>query len=137
MLVVKVVFNVLLGVLLQGLAPMKITRPLMARYRDFRIAATVDDQNHISIGLSTTSHESLELLQRYAMPRHVMIEILLENDLRIFVLRLKITTYNSNDTLIYSIVNIIGYDGLIGNTLDMIRNDLGMLKISSGLHPPN
>ena len=52
MLVFKIVLNILLGVLFQGLPPMKIVRPLTTKHRDFGITISVDNQNRILVGLS-------------------------------------------------------------------------------------
>ena len=70
MLVLEVVHNVLLGVLLQRLALMKIASALSARHKDLGITATIDNRDCIPIGLSAISHETLELRQRYTMPNH-------------------------------------------------------------------
>ena len=66
-----------------------------------------------------------------------MVEILPENDLRIFVLRLKITTCNDHDTLISRVIHMTDHGGSIDNMLDMVEHDLGKLKISAKLHPCN
>ena len=60
-LVLEVVLNVLLGVLLKGLAPMKIALLVMTKYGKLGITAIVDDSNHIPVGLDAISHETLEL----------------------------------------------------------------------------
>ena len=71
------------------------------------------------------------------MPSHDMVEILPEDDLCIFVLRLEVTACNGHDTLICGVIHMIRHGGPIGNTLDMVEHDLGKLKISSRLHPCN
>ena len=60
-LVLEVVLNVLLGVLLQRLVTMEIASARSARLRDLVITATIDNPDCIPIGLSSISHESLEL----------------------------------------------------------------------------
>ena len=59
--VLEVVHNLLLGVLLKGLLPMKIACLLTSKHGDFGIIATIDDSNCIPIGLGAISHETLEL----------------------------------------------------------------------------
>ena len=61
MLVLEVVLNVLLGVLVKGLAPMKIAHLLTTKYANLGITATVDDLNRILVGLGAISHETLEV----------------------------------------------------------------------------
>ena len=63
MLVLEVVLNELLGVLLKGLAPMKIAHLLTTKYGNLEITVTVDNSNNILVGLGTISHETLELRQ--------------------------------------------------------------------------
>ena len=136
-LVLEVMLNVLLGVLFQRLAPMEIANALSAKHRDLGITTTIDNPDYIPIGLSAISHESLELLLRYTMPNHDVVEILLEDNLRVFVFGLKITACNGHDTLKCRIVNLTSHSGPISNTFDMIKYYSGMLKISAWLHPPN
>ena len=57
-LVLEVVLNVLLGVLLKELTPMKIARLLMIKHGNLGITATIDDSNCILVGLGTISHET-------------------------------------------------------------------------------
>ena len=137
MLVLEVVLNVLLGVLLQRLAPMEIESALSARHRDLGITATINNPDCIPIGLSAISHESLELQRWYTMPCHNMVEILPKDNLHVLVLGLKITPCNGHDTLICCIINMTSHSDPISNTFDMIRYYSGMLKISAWLHPPN
>ena len=136
-LVLEVVLNVLFGVLLERLAPMEIASALSAMHRDLEITATKDNPDCIPIGLSAISHESLELRQWYTMPCHNMVEILPNDNLCLFVFRLKITACNDHDTLICCIVNMTSHSGSISNSFDMIKYYPGMLKISTWLHPPN
>ena len=60
-LVLEVVLNELLGVLLKGLAPVKIACLLTTKHGNLRITATIDNLNRIPIDLGTISHETLEL----------------------------------------------------------------------------
>ena len=60
-LVLEVVLNVLLDVLLKGLAPMKIARSFITKHGNLGNIATVDDSNRIPIGLGVISHGTLEL----------------------------------------------------------------------------
>ena len=136
MLVLEVVLNELFGVLLKGLAPMKITRSFTTKHGNLGITATVENLNRIPVGLGAISHETLELWQWYSMSSHGVIEILLEDNLCVLVLGLKITACNGHDTLICSIINMTSHCSPIGNTFDVIKYDLGMLKISAGLHSP-
>ena len=136
MLVLEVVLNEFLDVLLKGLAPMKIARFFMSKHGNLGITTTANNSNCISIGLGAISHETLELWQWYIMSSHDVIEILPEDNLCVFVLGLKITACNGHDMLICSIINMTSHCGLIGNMFDMIEHDLGILKISAGLHSP-
>ena len=136
MLVLEIVLNELLGVLLKGLALVKIARSLTIKHGNLGITATIDNSNCILVGLGAISHETLELWQWYTMSSHDVIEILPEDNLCILVLRLKITTCNGHDTLICSIINMTSHYGPIGNMFDVFKHDLGMLKISAGLHSP-
>ena len=135
-LVLEVVLNELLRVLLKELAPVKITRSFTTKHGNLGILATVDNPNRIPVGLGAISHQTLELWQWYSMSSHDVIEILLEDNLCVLVLGLKITTCNGHDTLICSIINMTSHCSPIGNTFDMIKHDPGMLKISAGLHSP-
>ena len=136
MLVLEVMLNELLRVLLKGLAPVKITRSLTTKHSNLGITATVDNPIRILVGLGAISHETLELWQWYSMSSHDVIEILPEDNLCVLVLGLKITACNGHDTLICSIINMTSRCSPIGNTFDVIKHDLGMLKISAGLHSP-
>ena len=136
MLVLEVMLNELLGVLLKGLAPVKITLSFTTKHGNLGITATIDNSNHIPVGLGAISHETLELWQWYSMSSHDVIEILPEDNLCVLVLGLKITAYNGHDTLICSIINMTSHCSPIGNTFDVIKHDSGMLKISAGLHSP-
>ena len=101
--------NILLGVLLQRLAPMEIASALSARHRDLGITATIKNPDCIPIGLSAISHESLELRQWYTMPCHNMVEVLPKANLHVLVFRLKITACNGHGTLICCIVNMTSH----------------------------
>ena len=105
-LVSEVVLNELLGMLLKGLAPVKIARSFTTKHGNLRITATVENSNCIPIGLGAISHETLELWQWYTMSSHDMIEILLEDNLCVLVLGLKITARNGHDMLMCSIINM-------------------------------
>ena len=135
MLVLKVMHNILHGVLLKGLAPMKIACSLTnSKHRNLRITTTVNDSNCIPVGLGAISYETLKLWQWYIIPNHNMVEILSKDNFCILVLGLKITACNGHDTLICSIINMTSHCGPIGNTFDMIKQDPGMLKIFVGLY---
>ena len=134
MLVLEVMLDVLFGVLFQRLGPMEIAHPLTAGDRNLGITATVDNPNRIPVCLSAVGHKSLELRSRNFMPSHDMIEILPEDDLCIFVLRLEVTACNGHDTLICRVIHMTGHGGLIGNTFDMVEHDPSKLKISARLH---
>ena len=136
MLVLEVVLNELFGVLLKGLASVKITRSFTTKHGNLGITATVDNSNRIPVGLGAINHETLELWQWNSMSSHDVIEILPEDNLCVLVLGLKITACNGHDTLICSIINMTSHCNPIGNTFDVIKHDLGMLKISAGLHSP-
>ena len=81
MLVLEVVLNVLFGVLLKDLAPMKIDYLLTTKHGNLGITTIVDDSNRIPFGLGAISHETLELWQWYTMLSHDVVEILLEDNL--------------------------------------------------------
>ena len=134
MLVLEVVFNELLGVLLKGLAPMKIARLLTTKHKNFGITTTVDNSNRIPVGLGAISHETLEMWQWYTMSIHDVVEILPEDNMCVLVIGLKIPACNGHDTLICSIINMTSHCGPIDNTFDVIKHDPGMLKIFAGLH---
>ena len=68
------------------------------------------------------------------MPSHDVIEILPEDNLYALVVELKITACNGHDMLICSIINMSSHCGPIGNMFDVIKHDLGIIKISTGLH---
>ena len=68
---------------------------------------------------------------------HDMVEILLEDDPCIFVLRLEIIAYNGHDTLICRVIHMTSHVGQIDNTLDVVEYDLVKLKISARLHSHN
>ena len=89
-LVLEVVFDVLFSVLLKGLDPMKVVRPLTTSHRDLEITTSVDNPNRILVCLSIISNESLELRQRNSMLRYDVVKILLKDNLSVFVLRLEI-----------------------------------------------
>ena len=133
-LVLEVVLNVLLGVLLKGLAPKKLACLLTTKHGNLGITAIVDNSNRIPIGLGAISHETLELWQWYTMLSHNVVEILPKDNMCVLVLRLKITAYNGHDTLICSIINMTSHCGPIGKMFDVKKHDLGMLKISTRLH---
>ena len=120
-LVLEVVLNILFGVLLQRLAPMKIASALLAGHRDLEITAIVDNLDCIPIGLNTISHESLELRRRYIMPSHDVIEILPKDNLHVIVFGLKIIACNGHDMLICGIINMTSHCSPISNTFDMIK----------------
>ena len=137
-LVMKVdMLNVLLSVLFHALAPIKIARPLMVEHKVFDITTIVDNSNRIPFGLNAIRHESLELMQRYAIPSHNMVEILLEDDLSILVLGLEITVWNGHDTLICGVIYMTNHGSPINNTFNMIGHHLSILKIFTRLHVPN
>ena len=50
-MVLEVVPNELLGVLLKGLAPVKIARSFTTKHGNLGITATVDNSNRIPVGL--------------------------------------------------------------------------------------
>ena len=135
-MVLEVVLNILLGVLLKGLVPMKITRLFMTKHGNLGITATEDDSNCIPVGLGTINHETLELWQWYTIPSHDVVEIFSEDNFCVLVLGLKITTCNGHATFICSIINMTSHCGPIDNTFDMIKYDPGMLKKSVGFHSP-
>ena len=136
MLVLEVVLNELFGMLLKGLAPVKIARSFTTKHGNLGITATVDNSNRIPVGLGAINHKTLEPWQWYSMSSHDVIEILLEDNLCVLVLGLNITACNGHDTLICSIINMTSHCGPIGNTFDVIKHDPSMLKISTGLHLP-
>ena len=133
-LVLEIVLNELLSVLLKGLAPVKIAHLLTTKHENLGITATVDNSNRILVGLGAINHETLELWQWYTMSSHDVIEILLEDNLCVLVLELKIIACNGHDTLICSIINMTSHCGPIGNMFDVIEHDPGMLKISARSH---
>ena len=109
----------------------------MAVYWYLQITASIDNPNCNLIDMSANNHKPLELQRRYTKSSHDVVEILPEKDLCIFVFRQEIIACNGYDTLICQVVYTIGHGCPIGNMFDMIRYDLGMLKIYARLHLHN
>ena len=66
-----------------------------------------------------------------------MIKILLENYLSIHVLKLEVVARNGHDALIGPIVNVARHGGPTGDTLDMVKHNPCILKVTCRLHLPH
>ena len=71
------------------------------------------------------------------MPRHHMVEVLLENYLSILVLGLKVATNNGYEALIHPIVYVVRHGGPTSDLLDMVRHNPSILEITAKFHLPN
>jgi hypothetical protein len=72
-----------------------------------------------------------------SMPSHDVVEVVPEQHLNIFVLRLEVAASNSHDALVRPVVNVAGHGGPLGDTFDMVRHDPSMLEITVRLHAFN
>ena len=75
MLVMQVMLDILLGMLLQGLSPIKVRSSLMLLYGNLGVFATVTNPNCIPIGLYTIRHEAFKARIRDPVPSDDMIEV--------------------------------------------------------------
>jgi hypothetical protein len=136
-LVLQVVLNIELGVFLQRLGPMEVAGSLASIDVNLRISRPVDNSDGIPIGLSTVSHESFEVRLGNSMPSHDVIEVVPEQHLSIFVLRLEVAASDGHDALVGSVVNVASHGGPLCDAFDMVGHDPSMLEITARLHALN
>ena len=88
----------------------------------------------IPIGMGAGGHETLEVGIDNAIPLHHIIELLLENDLGITILRLHVTTCNGHDTTIRGVIHVACHCGPLSHPFHMVEHHPSILQIFVGLH---
>jgi hypothetical protein len=119
--------NVLLGILNHRLGPVKLTGTLPVIHAVIILPVAIYDPSCIPIGLGVVGHETLEVGIDNTIPLHHNIEILLENDLGITILRLHVTACNGHDTTIRRVIHVACYCGPLSKLFHMVEHHPSIL----------
>jgi hypothetical protein len=111
----------------------KKTSALTTLHWNFGILWTIHNANIIPIGLRTVRHEAYKAWMWDTVSGHDVVEVLPEEHLGIFILRLEITTWNGHDPLISLIVDMSGH----GGPFDVIAHHPRVLNVPTRLHASN
>jgi hypothetical protein len=133
-LVLHVWLDILLCVSFQRCSPLEETSALSVLHGDLWITAAINDLDSIPIGLCTVRHEAFEVGILDAVLCHEIVEFYPNDTLDLGVLRLHVTYGDGHDLAICYIVHVTRHSGPLFNTLDMVKHEPSILKISSWLH---
>jgi hypothetical protein len=106
----------------------------MVLHGDLWITTAIDDSDSIPIGMCTVRHEVFEVGILEAVLCHEIVEFSLHDTLDLRVLRLHVTYGDGHDLVIRCIVHVTRHCGPFFDTLDMVKHEPSVLKISSWLH---
>jgi hypothetical protein len=98
------------------------------------ITTAIDDSDSIPIGLCTVRHEAFEVGILDTILCHEIVEFSPHDTLGHRVLRLHVTYGDGHDLAIRCIVHVTRHCGSVFDTLDMVKYEPSILKISSWLH---
>jgi hypothetical protein len=109
----------------------KETSALSVLHGDLWITIAIDDSDSIPIGLGTVLHEAFEVGILDAVLCHEIVEFSPHDALDLRVLRLHVTYGDGHDLAIRCIVHVTCHCGPFFDTLDMVKHEPSVLKISS------
>ena len=81
-------------------------------------------------------HESLKVWLWDSVPGHLIVEVLHENYLSIFVLKLEVATSDGHDAVAHLVLDVVLHGGATNDPLNMIEHDPSILEITAWLHLP-
>jgi len=136
-LVLQIMLDIGFSVLDKRLRPVEEASPFAASDFDSGVPGAVDNANGIPVCLSTVRHEALEVWVGNLVAGHDLVEITPKEDLSILIFGLEVTTCNSHDTLVCTVIDVAGHGGPLGDTFDVVGHHPSILKIPSGLHAAN
>jgi hypothetical protein len=130
-LVLHVWLDKLLCVSFQRCSPVEETSAFLVLHGDLWITTAIDDLDSIPIGLSTVRHEAFEVGILDAVLCNEIVQFSPHNTLDLGVLRLHVTYGDGHDLAIRCIVHVTCHCGPFFDTLDMVKHEPSVLKISS------
>ncbi len=99
------------------------------------VPQTINNFDHVLIGLCTINHESLEIQFWKPMLQPNLIKLCPHDLLSFFFLKLHVTNPNGHHFIIGKIVHMTNhYNCLTNNTFHTIKYDLNVLQITYRLH---
>jgi hypothetical protein len=133
-LVLHVWLDILLCVSFQQCSIVEETSTFLVLHGDLWITTAIDDSDSIPIGLCTVCHEAFEVGILDAVLCHEIVEFSPHDTLDLRVLQLYVTYGDGHDLAICCIVHVICHCVPFLDTLDMVKHEPSVLKISSWLH---
>ena len=134
-LILKVESNVGLCVLLEGLSPVKEARSLLVFHGHRCIAVSVDNMDSIPIGLNAICHKPFEVWLRNVVASHNNVEVFPNHNLSSGILGLHVADGNGHYSTKGGIINMARHCSPTLHTLNMVKHELGVFEVSTGLHP--
>jgi len=107
---------------------------LLINHLDKSISLTIDNSNHIPIGLCIINHESFETWFWKTMFQHRFIKFCPHDLLNFNVLKLHVTNHYGHHFTISKTMNMANHNYLASNMLHIIKHDPRVLQIPYRLH---
>jgi hypothetical protein len=116
---------------------MEYTRALLINHLHRRVPQSINNYNHVLIGLYSIGHESLEIRLWKIVLQHRVIKFFPHYLLSLHVFKLHVTNCNGHNFTIGWIVHMTIHNCPTDDMLHMIKHDPSILQIPYKLHSPH